>query len=142
MKLCNFYVGDEIHIGALTARGIVDVTEAGITSDMNSVIANAETALPLIADICSDENRPVVEVVRFANVTEPNKLACVGLNYKSHAEETGGTAPEEPVIFNKFSDQLCPHETEVALPEWLRCFDYEAELVIVMGRHAWNVSEE
>ena len=36
MKLCNFYVGDEIHIGALTARGIVDVTEAGITSDIVS----------------------------------------------------------------------------------------------------------
>lgn len=142
MKLCNFYAGDEIHIGALTERGIVDITAAGITSDMNSVIANAETALPIIAAICADERCATVEKPRFANVTNPNKLACVGLNYKSHAEETGGTAPKEPVIFNKFSDQLCPHETEVHLPEWLRCFDYEAELVIVMGRHAWNVSED
>ena len=141
MKLCNFYVGEEIHIGAETPRGVVDVTAAGITSDMNSIIADADTALPLIAAICADESNVVVDAPRFANVTEPNKLACVGLNYKSHAEETGGTAPAEPVIFSKFSDQLCPDGKDVALPEWLRCFDYEAELVIVIGRHAWNVSE-
>ena len=142
MKLCNFYVGEEIRVGALAERGVVDVTAAGLTSDMNSIIANADTALPLIASICADESLPVVENPRFANVTEPNKLACVGLNYKSHAEETGGTAPKEPVIFSKFSDQLCPHEKDVALPEWLRCFDYEAELVIVIGKHCWNVSED
>ncbi|MDD6188152.1 MAG: fumarylacetoacetate hydrolase family protein [Clostridiales bacterium] len=142
MKLCNFYLGEEVHIGAETARGIVDITAAGVSSDMNSVIANAYTALPLIASICADESLPVVENPRFANVTVPNKLACVGLNYKSHAEETGGTAPAQPVIFSKFNDQLCPDGTEVSLPSWLRCFDYETELVIVIGRHAWNVSEE
>ena len=60
MKLCNFYAGDEIHIGALTERGIVDITAAGITSDMNSVIANAETALPIIAAIFADERRATV----------------------------------------------------------------------------------
>ncbi len=142
MKLCNFYVGDEIHIGAETARGVVDVTAAGVTSDMNGVIANADIALPLIASICADGTRPVVEAPRFANVTVPQKLACVGLNYKSHAEETKGVPPEQPVIFSKFSDELCPDGTEVALPKWLRCFDYESELVIVIGRHCWNVSEE
>jgi len=142
MKLCNFYAGEELHIGVETARGLVDVTAAGIGPDMNSVIAQADLALPLIAAVAADESRPVVSgPVRYGNVTRPGKLACVGLNYTSHAEETGGTAPEQPVIFNKFSDQLCPDGKDVALPPWLRCFDYEAELVIVMGREAWNVSE-
>ncbi len=142
MKLCNFYFGEDIHIGAETARGVIDLTAAGLGPDMNTLIANADTALPLVRAICADESLPVVENPRFANVTEPKKLACVGLNYTSHAEETGGTAPEQPVIFNKFSDQLCPDGHDVALPGWLRCFDYEAELVIVIGKHAWNVSEE
>lgn len=141
MKLCNFYIGEDIHVGARTPRGIVDITAAGIGPDMNTIIANSDTALPLIAAICADEALPVVESPRFANVTEPKKLACVGLNYKSHAEETGGEAPKEPVIFSKFSDQLCPHEKDIALPGWLRCFDYEAELVIVIGKPCWNVSE-
>ncbi|MBR2328882.1 MAG: hypothetical protein IKA58_03245, partial [Clostridia bacterium] len=81
MKLCNFYAGEKIHLGALTERGVVDITAAGLTSDMNSVIANADTALPLIASICADESLPTADDPRFANVTEPNKLACVGLNY-------------------------------------------------------------
>ena len=61
MKLCNFFVGDEIHVGAETSRGVVDVTAAGVGSDMNGVIANADIALPLIAAICADETLPVVE---------------------------------------------------------------------------------
>ena len=43
------------------------------------------------------------------------KILCVGLNYKSHAEETGGEAPKEPVIFSKFSDTLAQDGQEIAL---------------------------
>jgi 2-keto-4-pentenoate hydratase/2-oxohepta-3-ene-1,7-dioic acid hydratase in catechol pathway len=141
-KLCNFYAGDEIHIGAETARGLVDLTAAGLGPGMNSVITAADMALPLIASVLAGAELPPVEAPRFANVTEPGKIACVGLNYKSHAEETGGEAPKEPVLFSKFSDQLCPAGHEIALPPWLRCFDYEAELVIVVGKPSWNVPAE
>lgn len=142
MKLCSFYAGDDIHIGAVGAGGLIDLTAAGLGGSMNDVIENAEVALPLIADMCAAGNLPTLKNVRYANVTEPGKIACVGLNYKSHAEETGGTAPEHPVIFSKFNDALCPDGTEVSLPSWLRCFDYEAELVIVIGKRAWNVGED
>lgn len=80
--------------------------------------------------------------VKYANVTDAQKLLCVGLNYNSHAVETGGEAPKCPVYFSKFNDCLCPTEQEVYLPEWQRCYDYEAELVIVIGKTAWNVSED
>ena len=57
---------------------------------------------------------------------EPTKILCVGLNYKSHAEETGGEAPKEPVIFSKFNDALAEDGQEIVLPPWHRCYDYEA----------------
>ena len=73
---------------------------------------------------------------------DAKKILCVGLNYKSHAEETGGEAPEEPVIFSKFGDALAQDGQEIVLPSWHRCYDYEAELVVVMGKALYNGSEE
>ena len=76
------------------------------------------------------------------NVCEPTKIICVGLNYKSHAEETNGEVPEHPVLFGKFNDCLTCDGADIYLPEWHRYYDYEAELVIVMGREAYNVEEK
>jgi 2-keto-4-pentenoate hydratase/2-oxohepta-3-ene-1,7-dioic acid hydratase in catechol pathway len=72
----------------------------------------------------------------------PSKILCVGLNYRDHAEETKGTVPEQPLFFSKFSDTLVPDNAEVALPRTQRCFDYEGELVIVIGRDAYGISED
>ena len=73
---------------------------------------------------------------------EPTKILCVGLNYKSHAEETGGEAPKEPVIFSKFNDALAEDGQEIVLPPWHRCYDYEAELVVVMGKPLYRAENE
>ena len=73
---------------------------------------------------------------------EPTKILCVGLNYKSHAEETGGEAPKEPVIFSKFNDALAADGEDIPLPAWHRCYDYEAELVVVMGKPLYNAQSE
>ena len=75
-------------------------------------------------------------------MTAPQKIVCVGLNYKSHAEETGAAAPKDIVFFSKFNDALTPAGESVFLPPWQRCYDYEAELVAVIGRPAWNVPME
>lgn len=73
---------------------------------------------------------------------KPEKIVCVGLNYRSHAEETGGEAPSEPVIFSKFPDALASDGDEIFLPEWHRCYDYEAELVAVIGAEIFHASLE
>ena len=73
---------------------------------------------------------------------EPTKILCVGLNYKSHAEETGGEPPREPVIFSKFPDALAADGQEIALPPWHRCYDYEAELVAVIGKPLYHAGSE
>ncbi len=76
------------------------------------------------------------------NICNPSKIICVGLNYFNHAKETGAEAPSEPVIFGKFNDTLRPDGAEIELPPQHRCYDYEAELVIVIGKEAWNISKE
>ena len=75
-------------------------------------------------------------------VSRPEKIVCVGLNYRKHAEETGAQVPKWPILFNKFNGALNRHNGTVKLPVDVAVkFDYEVELVIVMGREAKSVSE-
>jgi 2-keto-4-pentenoate hydratase/2-oxohepta-3-ene-1,7-dioic acid hydratase in catechol pathway len=75
-------------------------------------------------------------------VTHPEKIVCVGLNYRKHAQETGAQIPKQPVLFSKFNTTLNRHNGTIKLPsEAAKKFDYEVELVIVMGKEAHNVNE-
>jgi 2-keto-4-pentenoate hydratase/2-oxohepta-3-ene-1,7-dioic acid hydratase in catechol pathway len=75
--------------------------------------------------------------------TNPGKIVCVGLNYKEHVEESGEKLPKEPILFNKYDNTLAAHGCTIKLPprEISTKFDYETELLIVMGKAARNVSE-
>lgn len=75
--------------------------------------------------------------------TNPGKIICVGLNYKHHAQEVGMPIPKQPVLFNKYNNSLAAHNCTIKLPpsEISYMFDYETELLIVMGKTAHNISE-
>ncbi|OZB96517.1 fumarylacetoacetate hydrolase family protein [Paenibacillus sp. XY044] len=77
------------------------------------------------------------------SVTRPGKIICIGLNYRRHAEETHAPIPEYPIIFNKFNNTLTGHGHDIALPNRVtQEVDYEAELVIVIGKKAKYVRKE
>jgi 2-keto-4-pentenoate hydratase/2-oxohepta-3-ene-1,7-dioic acid hydratase in catechol pathway len=82
--------------------------------------------------------------IRFGRLfTKPGKIVCVGLNYKEHIEETGEKLPKVPILFNKYNNTLNAHNCTIKLPprEVSYKFDYETELLVVMGKTARNVSE-
>jgi 2-keto-4-pentenoate hydratase/2-oxohepta-3-ene-1,7-dioic acid hydratase in catechol pathway len=83
---------------------------------------------------------PVESLQLSAPVPRPGKIICVGLNYRDHAEETGKPIPEEPVLFGKFANSVVAHGADVPIPEAAREVDWEAELGVVIGRRARNVS--
>jgi len=78
----------------------------------------------------------------FAPVPRPGKLICIGLNYKDHAAESKMTIPEKPVVFSKFSTSVIAPGEPVVLPPQSKQVDYEAELAVVIGRRAKNVSAD
>lgn len=86
--------------------------------------------------------RPVArrgEVVLLAPIVPPN-IICIGLNYKKHAEESGKGFPSKPVIFLKATTSLIGPEDDIILPDEAPDeVDYEAELVIVIGKKAKNL---
>lgn len=71
----------------------------------------------------------------------PAKVVCVGLNYRSHIEEMGRQLPEHPTLFAKFADTLTGPYHDVVVPASSAEVDWEAELGVVVGRTARNVSE-
>jgi len=75
-------------------------------------------------------------------VTRPEKIVCVGLNYRRHAKEVNMPIPSQPVLFNKYNNALSPHNGRIKLPvEVASKFDYETELVIIIGKTARNITE-
>lgn len=63
----------------------------------------------------------------------PEKIVCIGLNYREHAAETGATLPDEPLMFAKFPTTLIGPDDEIVLPPEATHVDAEAELAIVIG---------
>ncbi|HEV2836585.1 MAG TPA: fumarylacetoacetate hydrolase family protein [Pyrinomonadaceae bacterium] len=78
----------------------------------------------------------------FAPVPRPGKLICIGLNYRDHAAESKMPLPEKPVVFSKFSSAVIAPGEPVVLPKTSQQVDYEAELAVVIGRRAKNVTAD
>ena len=141
MKLANILVEGQCHLAVETPRGLIDATAAGCALTLDALLHGADRA-PLEA-LAADSTLPTVAEPLFCSVVErTGKLLCVGLNYAEHARRTQMPLPQYPVLFSKFADALVPSGAAVTLPPWERSYDYEAELVIVIGKTAWGVSEE
>jgi 2-keto-4-pentenoate hydratase/2-oxohepta-3-ene-1,7-dioic acid hydratase in catechol pathway len=90
-----------------------------------------------------DELTPLEDGGSFrACVLAPQKIIMVGLNYRRHAEEAKSPIPDTPMLFGKFNNALAAHGDVIRLPtKYAAAFDYEAELIIVIGRLAADVPE-
>jgi 2-keto-4-pentenoate hydratase/2-oxohepta-3-ene-1,7-dioic acid hydratase in catechol pathway len=90
-----------------------------------------------------DERMALADAKLHAPVTDPQKIVCLGLNYRDHAQETGQEIPGAPMWFAKFANSLIGSGQEIVLPRaHSEYVDYEAELALVIGRPARNVTAE
>jgi 2-keto-4-pentenoate hydratase/2-oxohepta-3-ene-1,7-dioic acid hydratase in catechol pathway len=155
LTLLNIRGGDEHRLGVKTEKGILDVVEAAKILHLPAPYT--------IDDLLQNEDGPSLnalvdaaakspgarkaflkeETIEYGPVvTRPEKIVCVGLNYRQHATEIGAPIPKQPVLFNKFNTTLNHHNGTVKLPvDFANKFDYEVELVMAIGREAKAVSE-
>jgi acylpyruvate hydrolase len=75
-------------------------------------------------------------------VPHPDKIICVGLNYRSHIGETGREMPEYPVLFTKFASSLIGAYDDIILPPESKQVDFEGELAVVIGRPGRRIAPE
>jgi 2-keto-4-pentenoate hydratase/2-oxohepta-3-ene-1,7-dioic acid hydratase in catechol pathway len=91
--------------------------------------------------IRASDGVPASEVVFGPPVRDPDKIICLGLNYRAHAEESNMELPEAPILFAKFRNCLVGAEAPIRLPAASQKVDYEGELAVVIGRRCKHVSE-
>jgi len=140
-------------LGVKLPNGILDVAKAGDALKINApttveelLLSGNAVALNQLIEAAKDRKEFVRDEagIKFGRLfRNPGKIVCVGLNYKEHAEEAGEKLPKEPILFNKYNNTLAAHNCTINLPprEVSYKFDYETELLIVMGKTARNVSE-
>lgn len=125
--------------------GVIDLaaSNAKIPTTMKGILGGLPQTLDLICEIVERGKGVAVGYRRLlAPVPNPGKVVCIGLNYRDHAEETGAAIPDEPVVFNKFPSTIIGPGDPILLPSVSQSVDYEAELVIVIGKRAKNVARE
>ena len=155
LTLLTIYRNKEYRLGVKTEKGILDVQAAAkllrmrAPATMDDLLQNQDgprlNAL-VAASLKSKTAQKAFfkeEAIEYGPVvTRPEKIICVGLNYRRHAMEVGAPIPKQPVLFNKYNNTLNRHNGTIKLPvEEAVKFDYEVELVMVIGREAKNVSE-
>lgn len=140
MRLCNILAGGSIHLALYDETGVADLTAAGFPYTMEQVLeGKGRQELVRLQEVGLT---PVVNP-RLANlISRPRKILCVGLNYPAHAANVRMDVAREPVLFSKFFNALAASGDAIELPPWERSYDYEAELVVVIGKETWNVSVE
>ena len=155
MTFCTLRRDGEYTLGIRTAKGVLDVVRASkilgksapttITEVLKGVDAAAFKAFvdeALASDGLISAFGAEDKVAFGPAVTNPEKIICLGYNYKKHVAEMHIATPTSPVLFNKFNNALNYHNGVINLPQSVaKKFDYEVELVIVIGRTARNVSE-
>lgn len=154
MTLAMLDTPNGLSLGVRTDKGIVDVgaaeqayklgapvsTDEVISGDYNAAALKATVAK---ASAAGSKYLVAEKSAKFGPcVTEPSKILCVGLNYRAHAAEANEKLPKEPILFNKYNSTLNNHGGTIAVSkEPGKNFDYETELVAVIGKQARNVSE-
>lgn len=156
MKLLSMRQGADYSLGVQTSLGILDLQAAAeqfgliIPNDMLKLIESGETGLEtleqLVVKAIAITNKSLFlaeDEVNFGPcVTKPEKILCVGLNYRKHALETNLPFPAKPIIFSKFNNALAAHREIIIPPKAAYKIDYEAELVIVIGKKAREITEK
>ena len=139
--------GDRV-LDVRTARHLLGIT-APVTLEELLREGNARGLAALIAGAQGSRKAEAAMVqessITFGRLfTHPGKIVCIGLNYRAHVQETNEKLPSVPILFNKYNNALAAHNCTIRLPprEIAYKFDYETELLIVMGKSARNVAEQ
>ncbi len=151
MKFINIKKHNKTHIGLFKNNKLIDLTQTAIDNNLSfpteikTLIENYDNVKQTVDKILKlnyiilDEH----EIEFIEVVDNPEKILCVGLNYKDHKEEVETFSVETaefPVVFNKLKNTLCGHKSEIKIPKQTKKLDYEVELVIIVGKECKDIS--
>jgi 2-keto-4-pentenoate hydratase/2-oxohepta-3-ene-1,7-dioic acid hydratase in catechol pathway len=144
MKVCRFSRPDgSIGWGTLNASGIQDLSKADPTlpHSMHEIIENWRFLLPRVQGLVKRLGNSEESLQVLCPFERIGKILCIGLNYRDHALETNQPIPTEPIVFCKAPTALIGPDDDIVIPQVSTQVDFEAELVVVIGKRVRNVRE-
>ena len=142
MKLASYIADNHPAFGVVVADGVVTMNvRTRYASLREAIAAGALDELRRLADGTRPDHK-LGEIRFLPAIPDPGKILCAGINYRSHAAETGRDIPKAPSMFVRFTDTLTGHDGEMIRPTVSECFDFEGELAIVIGRGGRHIKEE
>ena len=147
MKLISYQHDNAVRYGVLLASGVVDMRHCmnNAPASINDFAGLAGTQPDLMASIAaraaSAAVLPLARVQLLPCIPRPSKVICLGVNYHDHAAEGGNKVADYPTIFFRGPSSLAAHGAAIPIPAISTSLDYEAELALVIGKTARNVSE-
>lgn len=156
MKLLTFEEDGQLKAGVKTDHGVLHVEKtvalfnAEVPKEIEEMIKDNVRLIPLLESLIKkavEENKEELfleenDLIYGPAVPSPGKIICVGLNYKKHAEESNMPLPDYPILFNKYNNAIAATNEVINLPFNSKENDYEAELAIVIGKQAKNVTKD
>ncbi len=140
MRWLSFEAGGKASFGYLTrdGQGVVDAGTRSGLPDLKTAIAEGLVARG--ASLGDDADVALAEIRYLPTITNPDKILCVGLNYRAHQEETGRGGEGVPTIFVRFAAAQTGHEAPMFRPLESATLDYEGEIAMILGTGGRRIS--
>jgi 2-keto-4-pentenoate hydratase/2-oxohepta-3-ene-1,7-dioic acid hydratase in catechol pathway len=146
MRLATIQTPQGPRAAARTADGYVDLnaTDPAVPHCLRYLFKSGPAALKAAAAAAKAPNavKFPADTKLLPPIHRPSKILCIGLNYRDHAIEGGKAIPAEPVLFAKFPNTLIGHGDPIQLPKVAQKVDYEAELVVVVGKAGRHIPDD
>ncbi len=142
MKIASFEIDGRRTYGVVDGDVIVEASSGFREQypDLRAVLA--ADALAELAVDANGESIDVASIDYLPTIPNPDKVICVGVNYRPHLEEMGHTPPDHPVIFVRFAGSQAGHGQPIVSSRATERYDFEGELGVVIGRPARYVNRD
>lgn len=144
MRLVTIQMGDVLSPAVLQGDYVIPISSVGASAptSIKALIELGARGLALAGEAAkSGTGFPLDKNRLLPPIPNPEKILCIGLNYRDHAIETNAPIPTEPVVFNKLPTTLLAPGGTIKLPSVSTEVDYEAELVVVIGKAGRDIPE-
>ena len=145
MKFVRFQIGQAEGLAVLVdgkAHGQM-ADQAGYPGNLDSLIGKGTGAIDAAGKTLA--TAPIVDLSKAAYLPPfgaPEKVICVGLNYRDHSAESGFKQPDYPTLFSRFNSSLIGHGAPILRPKVSASLDYEGELVAVIGIGGRHIAKD
>jgi 2-keto-4-pentenoate hydratase/2-oxohepta-3-ene-1,7-dioic acid hydratase in catechol pathway len=150
MKIVAFEAQGGAHLGVVEGDQLIDLqaADAKVPSELGALLAATNGDLSSVKDLAkrapAAAHRPLAGIKYALPVGRPGKIICLGLNYLDHVKEgpNRDNIPKFPTIFLRCLTSMVPHESAIIRPKASETLDYEAELMLIVGRRAKHLTME